>query len=303
MVILCSGIKLQGFNCSGENLLCRPGRCLTAAAGRPGLSMTGYDKEALLKQTKTGKAAGRHSRPAPKSAAAAPGCPYSAAEAGEMFRRFKAANPAPKSELHYKNAYSLLVAVVLSAQATDAGVNRATAALFALADTPAKMLALGEDEVGRLIRTIGLWRNKARNIMALSQALIADFNGLVPAGRDDLMRLPGVGRKTANVVLNVVFGQPTMAVDTHIFRLGNRMRLACGKTPEEVERHLLAVIPPVFLDHAHHWLILHGRYVCKARKPLCDRCLVADLCQAPDKTCSSPASIACYRAALGLPAA
>ena len=201
-----------------------------------------------------------------------------------MFRRFHAANPEPKGELHSVNAYTLLVAVVLSAQATDEGVNRATGPLFAIADTPEKMVALGEDRVRDLIKTIGLFRNKAKNVIALSQFLIDRHGGEVPDDRAALEALPGVGRKTANVVLNMAFGHPTIAVDTHVFRLGNRIGLAPGKTPDEVERKLLKAIPPEFLHHAHHWLILHGRYVCKARKPECWRCLISDLCRFKPKT-------------------
>lgn len=220
-----------------------------------------------------------------------PVCAYTPAEIHEIFRRFSIQRPEPKGELEHVNAFTLLVAVVLSAQATDAGVNKATRALFAMADTPEKMAALGEEEIGRYIRTIGLWRNKAKNVLALSQALIRDHNSQVPDERDALTSLPGVGRKTANVVLNMAFGQPTMAVDTHIFRLGNRMKLAPGKTPEQVEAGLVRVIPAEFMRHAHHWLILHGRYVCKARKPECPRCVVADLCKADDKTTSIPAPL------------
>lgn len=205
-----------------------------------------------------------------------------------MFARFAAADPEPKGELDYVNPFTLLVAVVLSAQATDAGVNKATKALFHLADTPQKMLALGEDRVRDLIKTIGLYRNKAKNVILLSQDLIARHDGAVPDDRDALEALPGVGRKTANVVLNIAFGQPTMAVDTHVFRVGNRVGLARGRTPEEVERRLLAVIPPAYLRHAHHWLILHGRYVCKARRPECERCLIADICRYPDKSAGIP---------------
>ena len=201
-----------------------------------------------------------------------------------MFRRFHAANPEPKGELHSVNAYTLLVAVVLSAHATDEGVNRATGPLFAIADTPEKMVALGEDRVRDLIKTIGLFRNKAKNVIALSQFLIDRHGGEVPDDRAALEALPGVGRKTANVVLNMAFGHPTIAVDTHVFRLGNRIGLAPGKTPDEVERKLLKAIPPEFLHHAHHWLILHGRYVCKARKPECWRCLISDLCRFKPKT-------------------
>jgi len=201
----------------------------------------------------------------------------------EMFRRFEAANPSPKTELEHVNAYTLLVAVVLSAQATDAGVNKATRALFAVADTPAKMVALGEGAAREHIKTIGLFRNKAKNVIALSEALVAQHGGEVPQDRAALEALPGVGRKTANVVLNCAFGEPTMAVDTHIFRLANRLALAPGKTPLEVEQKLLEVVPPEYLLNAHHWLILHGRYICKAQRPRCEDCLIADLCSSPDK--------------------
>ncbi len=214
----------------------------------------------------------------------------SAAEAGrieEIFARFAAANPEPKGELYYTNSFTLLVAVVLSAQATDAGVNKATPALFALADTPAKMAALGEEKVREAIKTIGLFRAKAKNVVALSRLLIERHHGAVPQTRDELIALPGVGRKTANVVLNIAFHQPTIAVDTHIFRVSNRLPLAKGKTPEAVEAGLERVVPETYRLHAHHWLILHGRYICKARKPACDRCLIADLCRYPDKTAES----------------
>ena len=214
---------------------------------------------------------------------------YTTDEVAEIFRRFSVQRPEPKGELEHVNAFTLLVAVVLSAQATDAGVNKATRGLFAIADTPEKMLALGEEAVGEHIRTIGLWRNKAKNVIALSQALIRDHRGEVPGDRDLLIKLPGVGRKTANVVLNMAFGQPTMAVDTHILRIGNRIGLAPGKTPDEVETRLVEVIPAVYMLHAHHWLILHGRYVCKARRPECERCVIADLCKAAVKTCAIPA--------------
>jgi endonuclease-3 len=200
-----------------------------------------------------------------------------------MFRRFQAANPTPVGELEYVNVFTLLVAVVLSAQATDAGVNKATRPLFAIADTPEKMVALGEDKVRDYIKTIGLFRNKAKNVIALSEALIAEHGSEVPHDREALEALPGVGRKTANVVLNIAFGEPTMAVDTHIFRVANRLSLAPGKTPLEVERKLLEVIPPEYLLHAHHWLILHGRYICKAQRPKCEICPIEDLCTAPDK--------------------
>ncbi len=202
----------------------------------------------------------------------------------EIFRRFATANPEPKSELEYHNPFTLLVAVVLSAQATDAGVNKATRSLFKIADTPEKMLALGEDRLREAIRTIGLYRNKAKNIIALSQELVSKYGGKVPNDREALESLPGVGRKTANVVLNVAFGQPTMAVDTHVFRVANRIGLADGKTPLEVEQQLLKIVPPEYARHAHHWLILHGRYVCKAKRPECPRCLINDLCTYPAKT-------------------
>ncbi len=202
----------------------------------------------------------------------------------EIFRRFASAQPEPKSELAYSSPYTLLVAVVLSAQATDAGVNKATPALFALADTPQKMVALGQARVTELIRTIGLFRTKAKNLVALSEKLIADYGGKVPHTREELETLPGVGRKTANVVLNVAFGQPTMAVDTHIFRVANRTGIAPGRDPLAVELALEGRVPERFRLHAHHWLILHGRYVCKARKPECPACLIADLCAYPAKT-------------------
>ncbi|HEY8247188.1 MAG TPA: endonuclease III [Hyphomicrobium sp.] len=202
----------------------------------------------------------------------------------EVFRRFEAADPTPKSELEYVNPFTLLVAVVLSAQATDAGVNKATRALFKIADTPEKMFRLGEDSVRDFIKTIGLYRNKARNVIELSRQLIANHGGDVPRDRDALEALPGVGRKTANVVLNVAFGEPTMAVDTHVFRVANRTGLSSGRTPLDVEEDLLRVVPAKYGMHAHHWLILHGRYVCKARVPECPRCLIRDLCLFEAKT-------------------
>jgi len=209
---------------------------------------------------------------------------WTQAEVEEAFRRFEAAMPQPKGELEHINPFTLLVAVVLSAQATDAGVNKATPALFALADTPEKMVALGEARVSELIKTIGLYRTKAKNVVALSQRLLAEHGGQVPCSRAALEALPGVGRKTANVVLNIAFGEPTIAVDTHIFRVGNRTGLAPGKNPFEVEHKLEAVVPDRFKRHAHHWLILHGRYTCLARKPLCEKCLINDLCKWPGKT-------------------
>ena len=210
--------------------------------------------------------------------------PWTQAEVTEAFRRFQKVDPAPKGELQHVNPFTLLVAVVLSAQATDAGVNKATPALFAAADTPEKMVALGEEQVRDFIKTIGLYRNKAKNVIALSEKLIAEHGGMVPREREALEALPGVGRKTANVVLNMAFGQPTMAVDTHVFRSRNRTGLAPGKNPLEVELKLLEAIPAEFMMHAHHWLILHGRYVCLARKPLCEKCIIADLCRWPGKT-------------------
>lgn len=192
--------------------------------------------------------------------------------------------PDPQGELEYVNVYTLLVAVVLSAQATDAGVNKATRALFKAADTPQKMLALGEEKVRTMIKTIGLYRNKAKNVILLSRKLIDEFDGEVPEDRAALETLPGVGRKTANVVLNVYFNHPTMAVDTHVFRLANRIGLSSGKTPLAVEEDLLRVIPDAFGVPAHHWLILHGRYVCKARKPDCPECVIRDLCKFKEKT-------------------
>jgi endonuclease III len=206
------------------------------------------------------------------------------AQIEEMFRRFAEANPEPKGELHAVNDFTLLVAVVLSAQATDAGVNRATRPLFAKVDTPEKMVALGEENLREAIKTIGLFRGKAKNVIALSQMLIAQHHGQVPRTREELEALPGVGRKTANVVLNIAFGEPTIAVDTHLFRLGNRMGLAPGNTPLEVEKRLEKVIPPKYMRHAHHWLILNGRYICKARKPECWRCIVAEQCNYKPKT-------------------
>ena len=210
--------------------------------------------------------------------------PWTNAQIEEAFRRFQAANPEPKGELKHINPFTLLVAVVLSAQATDAGVNKATPALFALADTPEKMIALGEDRVRDLIKTIGLFRTKAKNVVELSRRLVGEHGGQVPRSREALEALPGVGRKTANVVLNMAFGEPTIAVDTHIFRVGNRTGLAPGKDPFEVEQKLEQAVPAQFKLHAHHWLILHGRYTCIARKPLCERCIIADLCQWPEKT-------------------
>ena len=210
--------------------------------------------------------------------------PWTDAEVREAFTRFRKANPEPKGELEHLNPFTLVVAVALSAQATDAGVNKATRNLFPIADTPQKMLALGEEKLRDYIKTIGLYRNKAKNVIALSRKLIDEFGGEVPRDREALQSLPGVGRKTANVVMNMAFGEPTMAVDTHVFRVGNRTGMAPGKDPLAVELALLRVIPPEFMLHAHHWLILHGRYTCLARKPLCERCIINDLCRWPEKT-------------------
>ena len=241
-----------------------------------------------LRKARAGKAAhvkGPNKRVAADIKAAAGALPQcSTAEIEEAFRRFQAANPEPEGELEHVDPFTLLIAVVLSAQATDAGVNKATPALFAAADTPAKMAALGETKVRDYIKTIGLYRMKAKNVVALSKKLVEEHGGKVPPSREALEALPGVGRKTANVVLNVAFGEPTIAVDTHIFRVGNRTGLATGKTPFEVEQKLNAVVPEKYKRHAHHWLILHGRYVCVARRPLCEKCLVSDLCKWPGKT-------------------
>ena len=210
--------------------------------------------------------------------------PWTASEVREAFGRFRKANPEPRGELEHLNPYTLLVAVVLSAQATDAGGNKATRELFRVADTPQKMLALGEERLRDYIKTIGLYRNKARNVIALSEKLLTDFGGEVPRTRAEIESLPGAGRKTANVVLNMAYGERTMAVDTHVFRVANRTGLAPGKTPLDVELALEKVIPSEYMLHAHHWLILHGRYTCLARKPRCEVCLISDLCHWPEKT-------------------
>jgi endonuclease-3 len=202
----------------------------------------------------------------------------------EIFERFRAADPHPKTELVYRSPFELLVSVVLSAQATDKSVNLATAKLFPVADTPEKIVKLGEAGVTEYIKTIGLYRNKAKNVVELSRLLIQNFKGEIPQSREELESLPGVGRKTANVVLNVAFHQPTMAVDTHIFRVANRTGLGPGKDPLEVEQKLVKFTPPEFMQHAHHWLILHGRYTCLARKPKCPECLIRDLCDFTGKT-------------------
>lgn len=197
----------------------------------------------------------------------------------EIFARFAAANPAPTTELEYNSTFELLIAVILSAQATDVGVNKATRKLFPVANTPQAIHDLGEDGLKRYINTIGLYNSKAGNIMGTCRALLDRHDGQVPATRDALVALPGVGRKTANVVLNTAFGEPAMAVDTHIFRVANRTGIAPGKNVREVEDRLLRLVPKPYLQNAHHWLILHGRYICKARKPDCDHCLIVDLCE------------------------
>jgi endonuclease III len=241
-----------------------------------------------LKAARAGKAArvksGKAQTKADKEAGHGELPQWTNAEIEEAFRRFAAANPVPKGELQHINPFTLLVAVVLSAQATDAGVNKATPALFKLAHTPEKMAKLGEARVRALIKTIGLYRTKAKNVIALSKKLVAEHGGKVPHDREALEALPGVGRKTANVVLNIAFGEPTIAVDTHIFRVGNRTGLAVGKTPLDVEMKLMQVVPEKYRLHAHHWLILHGRYTCIARRPLCEKCIIADLCKWPGKT-------------------
>ena len=248
----------------------------------------GKTTQQSLKAARKGKAArvksGKAQAQADKEAVHGELPQWTHAEIEEAFRRFAAANPLPKGELQHINPFTLLVAVVLSAQATDAGVNKATPALFKLADTPEKMAKLGEARVRTLIKTIGLYRTKAKNVIALSKKLVAEHVGNVPHDREALEALPGVGRKTANVVLNIAFGEPTIAVDTHIFRVGNRTGLAVGKTPLDVEMKLMEVVPEKYRLHAHHWLILHGRYVCAARRPLCEKCIIADLCKWPGKS-------------------
>jgi endonuclease III len=249
---------------------------------------------ATKKQEPKRRLSGSGRTPAKRRHRALPGGPklatasvWGEAEIEEAFRRFRAHNPEPKGELEHQNPFTLLIAVVLSAQATDAGVNKATPKLFAAADTPEKMVALGEARLADLIKTIGLYRTKAKNVIALSRALVSEHGGKVPRDRAALEALPGVGRKTANVVLNGAFGEPVIAVDTHVFRVSNRTGLAPGKTPFEVEQALERVVPDEYKRHAHHWLILHGRYTCKALKPACGRCLINDLCLWPDKNLAS----------------
>lgn len=202
----------------------------------------------------------------------------------KIFLRFRKAQPKPTTELIYHNPFELLVAVILSAQATDTSVNKATANLFKVANTPEKMVALGLQNLKQYVKTIGLYNSKAKHVLATAQLLIQEFNSQVPADRESLQKLPGVGRKTANVILNTCFGEPTIAVDTHIFRVAQRIGLAQGKTPLEIEKQLLQKIPPEFLHDAHHWLILHGRYICTARKPRCPVCPINEWCEYPDKT-------------------
>ena len=214
--------------------------------------------------------------------------PFTKPQVESFFAHLKNANPRPETELRYTNPFTLLVAVVLSAQATDKGVNKATEALFKLADTPAKMAALREDGLVPYVKTIGLYRGKAKNIIALSKLVVERHGGEVPHDRDALEALPGVGRKSANVVLNVAFGEKTIAVDTHIFRVANRTGLAPGKNPREVEDSLMRIVPDAYLQHAHHWLILHGRYTCTARTPKCPVCVVRELCRFSDKTVEPP---------------
>lgn len=234
---------------------------------------------------KKSSAAAKAAKPGKKRA---PRRLYTEAEVCRIFKRFEKQNPEPKGELDHVNDYTLLVAVVLSAQATDVGVNKATKALFKIADTPEKMVALGEERLRDHIKTIGLYKAKAKNVIALSEILVAEHESQVPREREILETLPGVGRKTANVVLNMAFGQLTIAVDTHLFRIGNRLKLAPGKTPLEVELALERIVPDDIKLHAHHWLILHGRYICKARKPECGQCVIADLCKSKEKTNGSP---------------
>jgi endonuclease-3 len=227
---------------------------------------------------------GAHARPGADASAIEPaGRPLRAKEIEEVFRRFHAASPEPKGELEHKNVFTLLVAVVLSAQATDAGVNKATRPLFATVDTPEKMIALGEERLREAIKTIGLYRMKAKNVIALSEKLWAEHGGVVPRTHEALEALPGVGRKTANVVRNIAFGEATIAVDTHVFRVSNRTGLAPGRNVLEVETALEKRVPAAYKLHAHHWLILHGRYVCKAQRPLCESCLINDICRWPGK--------------------
>ncbi len=280
------------------------GADISAGAGAP-KTRTPKTGSVSIKATKTSIAKTRASKAAApakagagvavatrrKAEAAQPPIPYSPDAIAEIFRRFAVQRPHPTSELEHVNTFTLLVAVVLSAQMTDAGVNRATRGLFARASTPQAMAALGEDEIRQAIKTIGFFRTKAKNVQRLSEMLRDEHGGEVPRSREALEKLPGVGRKTANVIMNTAFGEETLAVDTHILRIGNRIKIAPGKTPEAVEEGFLRIIPEGFLRHAHHWLILHGRFVCKARKPDCEHCIIADLCQADEKWCDQPAPL------------
>ena len=251
-----------------------------------GAGAAGYKLAMARAKYMSASAAAKRTAASPPQRGGAAGDSLEAARrrADAVLARLAAANPEPKSELEHSNPFTLLVAVVLSAQATDASVNKATRSLFALADTPARMAALGEQRLAERIKTIGLYKTKAKNVIALSEALLSDHGGAVPRDREALEALPGVGRKTANVVLNVAFGAPTLAVDTHVFRVSNRIPLARGSTPREVEDGLMKIVPERYLPHAHHWLILHGRYVCKARAPACANCAIAGLCAFEGKT-------------------
>ncbi|GAC1552521.1 MAG: endonuclease III [Beijerinckiaceae bacterium] len=246
----------------------------------------------MAQMKRTARAAKTHAATVPPEATLKPGgrarAPRrpkiaDAATVREIFTRFRAANPHPKGELDFINPFTLLVAVVLSAQTADVGVNKATRELFPIAGTPQKMMALGEERLRERFKPLGFFRTKAKNVVSLCEQLIAKHGGEVPRKREDLEALPGVGRKTANVVLNTAFREPTIAVDTHVFRVSNRIPLALGATPLHVELGLEKIIPAEFKTHAHHWLILHGRYTCKARRPECERCLIPDLCRAPEK--------------------
>jgi endonuclease III len=269
----------MGYECQNRDTRIMPK--ITRRAAAKSATKAKSKRTAAPRAAKSG---GRKKAGARPASAARKTKPWTPAEVREAFERFRKANPEPKGELEHLNPFTLLVAVVLSAQATDAGVNRATRALFQVADTPRKMLDLGEEKLRDYIRTIGLYRTKAKNVIALSEKLIREFGGEVPRTRAEIESLPGAGRKTANVVLNMAFGEHTMAVDTHVFRVGNRTGLAPGKTPLEVELGLERVIPAEFMLHAHHWLILHGRYTCLARQPRCEVCLINDLCRWPEKT-------------------
>jgi len=230
-------------------------------------------------------------KPAKKSLKKKSLAPAEQARIAEIFRRFEEQESDPRTELDYDSPYTLVVSVALSAQATDVSVNKATARLYEVADTPQKMLALGEEGLKPFISSIGLYNTKARNVIALSRILVEQYGGEVPLTREALQALPGVGRKTASVVLNELRIQPAIAVDTHVFRVAHRLGLATGKTPDQVEAELMSVVPEPLLTRAHHWLILHGRYTCKARKPECERCVIADICKSPEKSCDVPAPL------------